>query len=98
MEWGYEEKYDLLGIILKPDFEYDRTEELKPGFIVDIDKNNEICQIEILDWARTFKIPKPQMISMEFDVDIDCGEFCCKVTVNGKLRDEEYKMSGGLFL
>lgn len=98
MEWGYEEKYDLLGIILKDGFEFDRSEEIEPGFIVDIDKNNEICQIEILDWARGFKIPKPQVRLMKIEPIIEYGEFCCKITVKGTLREKEYKISGGLFL
>ena len=98
MEWGYEEKYDVLGIILKEKVDYDHSEEIRENFIVDIDTNFEIAQIQIVDWAKMFKIPKPQVRLMNIDVDIKKGEYCCKVTVKGELRGENYEISGELFL
>lgn len=98
MEWGYEEKFDILGIIMEDNFKFDHSVEIKKNFIVDVDKNLKICQIQIVDWARMFKIPKPQVRQMDIDVDIKKGEFCCKITVKGKLRDEKYEISGELYL
>ena len=98
MEYGYEEKYDLLGIIVKDEFEFAHSLELKSGFIVDIDKDNEICQIQVLGWAQRFQIPKPQVRIMEIEPIIEYGDFCCKVTVRGKLGVKEYKISGEIYL
>lgn len=98
MEWGYEEKYDILGIILKDKFVFDHSVEVKKNFIVDVDKNNEIVQIQIIDWARMFKIPKPQVRLMKIKPKIEKGEYCCKVTVIGRLREKEYKISGQVYL
>lgn len=98
MEWGYEEKLDILGIILKEKFVFDHTVEIKENFVVDVDKNNDIVQIQIVNWARMFGIPKPQVRLMDINVEVKKGEYCCKVTVTGKLREDVYKVSGEIYL
>ena len=98
MEWGYEEKLDILGIILKEKFVFDHTVEIKKNFIIDVDKENEVAQIQIVDWARMFKIPKPQVRLMDIDVDIKKGKYCYKITVIGKLREKTYEISGEVYL
>ena len=98
MEWGYEEKFDILGIILKDKFEFDHSVEIKENFIIDVDKENEVAQIQIVDWAKMFKIPKPQVRLMKINVDIQGGRYCYKITVKGELRDEKYEISGEVYL
>lgn len=95
-EWGYEKKYDLLGILVK-DYKKDdwkRTIELKTGFVIDILKDGTIGAIEILGWAQSCKVRPHQVKDMKIYVDIDVGEFSVKVTVTGEYKDKTHKIWG----
>lgn len=96
IEWGYEKKYDLLGIIVKnyKKEDYARSIELKSGFIIDILKDNTIGAIEILDWARSCGIRPHQVKDMSIDVDINVTEYHVKVTVTGTYKDKIHKEWG----
>ena len=76
-EWGYEEKYDLLGILMKPytKKDYSHTVELTAGFIIDILKDGSIGAIEIIDWARGCGIRPHQVKYMDVDVEINNKEY-----------------------
>jgi len=101
MEWGYEEKFDLLGIWLMDenyDVPYNRSIELKENLIIDIDQNEDICSIQVANWSKMFGIPKNNVSKMDIDYEIKYGEFSCIITVIGKLNGAEYKISGSMFL
>lgn len=101
MEWGYEEKFDLLGIWLMDDeynVPYDHSVELKENLVVDIDKRENVCSIQVTNFAKMFKISKESVNKMEIDVKMRMGEFSCIITVIAKLDDIEYKISGSMFL
>lgn len=100
MEWGYEEKYDLLGIMLKEykKEDYDRSEEVTAGFIVDILKDGSIGAIEILDWSRECGLRPHQVKDMNIDVEIKKGEFSALIIVKGEYKGKKHSLSGGIFL
>ena len=100
MEWGYEEKYDLLGIMLKPykRDDYDKSEEVKAGFIVDFLKDGNIGAIEILDWGRYCGLRPHQVKKMEIDAKIERKEGFMKIIVTGKYNNKDYKMQGRVLI
>lgn len=95
-EWGYEEKYDLLGIMMKEysPKDYARSVELKSGFIIDVLKDNTIGAIEILDWSRSCGIRPHQVKNMNISVDIEIREYSVKITVTGEYKDKKHKFVG----
>lgn len=100
MEWGYEEKYDLLGIMMR-DYDkedYDHSVEVRAGFIIDLNKDNEILAIEILDWSRGWGIRPHQVKNSEIHVEIEKHEFCAKITVTGTYNDKIHEIVGKVFL
>lgn len=99
MEIGYEDKFDVLGIVLEDDYEYDRSIEVKPLFIADIDKKNRIVALEIVDVAREFGVTSQQIKTADIKPFVDCKEFCCKVGVRFKfLNGREEEICGGVIL
>ena len=99
MEIGYEDKFDVLGIVLEDDYEYDHSIEVKPLFIADIDKENRIVALEIVDVAREFGVTAQHIKTADIKPFVDCKEFCCKVGVRFKfLNGREEEISGGVIL
>ena len=100
MEWGYEEKYDLLGIILKPykKDDYDRSEEVKAGFIVDFLKDGDIGAIEILDWGGYCGLRPHQVRGMDIDAKVEKKDGFAKIIVIGKYNNKDYKIQGRVLL
>ena len=74
MEWGYEERFDILVIMLKEKYDFERSVEVMPNFIVDIAKGGEVVAIEIIDWAKQFHIPKPRVNQMKITPNIEYDE------------------------
>ena len=96
MDIGYEDKMDILGIVLKDDYEYDRSVEVEPLFIADIDKEGDIVALEIIDIARRFGVTGQHIKTADIKTDIENGEYCSHIEVyfeffNG--RKEEIKGS-----
>lgn len=99
MDIGYEEKFDVLGIVLKDDYEYDHSIEVKPLFIADIDTNNEIVALELVDVARGFGVTSQHIKTADIKPYVKCGEFGCRVGVKFKfLNGREEEIYGGVFL
>lgn len=99
MEVGYEEKYDLMGIILKDDYEFKRSEEVKPGLIVDLDEDNKIVVIEILDVSKELGVSKKTVKEAEVSPIVECYDYCCRVGARFFLRNGAVKeIYGGMFL
>ena len=82
MEIGYEEKFDVLGIILKDNYKFKQTLEVEPLFVVDIDKNNKIVAMEIIDIARRFGVTTQHIKSADIKPFVLYKEGLCEVGVD----------------
>lgn len=82
MEFGYEEKYDILGIII-PEGKYkvDSTVEVDEGFIIDLDKNNKIVQIEIHSVRDRLDVSSEYIMNSDIDVFVEPYDFSYMILV-----------------
>ena len=99
MDIGYEDKMDILGIVLKDDYEYDRSVEVEPLFIADIDKEGDIVALEIIDIARRFGVTGQHIKTADIDVKIETGKHCSYIEVFFKLSNgKKSKITGSVLL
>lgn len=91
MEYGYEEKYDVFGIKIFEDYEYEVSIEARPGFIVDVDKDKRIVAIEIVDISRELGVPKNLVRTARVDPKIQCKGECCRITLDFYLATNKTK-------
>lgn len=91
MEIGYEESFDDLAIILVDDYEYDRSVEVDAGFIVDVDKNNKLCSIEILDCSKRINKSKDYVKNAKIDVFVEVYDFSYQIIISFNDGEEEIK-------
>ena len=87
MEIGYEEKYDILGIIINNKYEYSHTVEVKPLFVIDIDKNKNIAAMEFVDISKQLKTTPQHIKTAKIKPFIECYEYSCKVGINIELKN-----------
>jgi uncharacterized protein YuzE len=52
MKVSYDEKTDILSVVLKEDVPISESDEDKPGVILDYDKEGDLVLLEILDAFR----------------------------------------------
>lgn len=82
MEVGYEEKFDQLAIILQDDYDYDRSIEVEPGFIIDLDKKNHIVAIEIIDCSMQINKDSQYIKDAKINAFIEVYEYSYKIIVD----------------
>jgi uncharacterized protein YuzE len=58
IESMYDHHFDVLGIRVKDDYNYEKSIELEEGIILDFDDNNIPVALEILDASKVLKIPE----------------------------------------
>ena len=91
MEIGYEESIDDLGIILLNEYKYDHSIEVKPGFIVDVDKNNKLCSIEILDCSKRINESKEYVKDAKIEVFVEIYEFSYQIIISFNDGEKEIR-------
>lgn len=82
MEIGYEEKYDILVLLFKDDYEYKTSIEVDSGFIVDIDKNNQIVGVEIIGCSDKIDKDKKYILNANIKGFIEVYEFSYKIIID----------------
>lgn len=82
MEVGYEEKFDQLAIILQDDYDYDRSVEIEPGFIIDLDKKNHIVAVEIINCSEKINQDKNYIKKAKVNAFIEVYEFSYKIIID----------------
>lgn len=82
MEVGYEEKFDQLAIILQDDYDYNKSIEVEPGFIIDLDKKNHVVAIEIIDCSKKINQNKNYIKNAKIDAFIEVYEFSYKIIID----------------
>lgn len=88
MEIGYEEKYDILGILVPENYyQVDKTVEIMEGFLIDVDKNGQIVQIEIHNVSKKINRDKKYVKNANIDVYVEDYEFSYLIVVNFNNND-----------
>lgn len=88
MEIGYEEKYDILGILVPENYyQVDKTVEIMEGFLIDVDKNGQIVQIEIHNVSEKINRDKKYIKSANIDVYVEDYEFSYLIVVDFNNND-----------
>lgn len=82
MEIGYEKKLDDLAIILEDDYEYDRSVEIDPGFIIDLDKKNKLVAIEVIDCSSRIGSSKEYVEKAKKDVFLEIYEYSYRIIIS----------------
>lgn len=96
MEIGYEEKYDILGILVPENYyQVDKTIEVKKGFLIDVDKNGKIVQIEIHDVSKTINKDKKYIKNANINVYVEAYEFSYLIIVD--FNEGEHKIEQQIF-
>lgn len=92
MEVGYEEKYDILGIII-PNAKYtvERTVEVDGGFLLDVDKNDNVVQIEIHNICNRIDVSPDYIKRAKVDVYIEPYEFTYVIIISFNDGEKEIK-------
>lgn len=89
MEIGYQKDIDDLAIILTPDYEYDKSIEVSPGFIVDVDTKGKLVAIEIIDCSLQIDKSKEYVEKAKKEVFVEVYEFSYRIIISFNDGEEE---------
>lgn len=97
LEIGYEEKYDILGVLIpeKEDYEIENTVEVEAGFLIDVDKNGKIVQLEIHNVCDRINESKKYIKNANINVYVDVYEFSYLIIVD--FNDGEHEIKQRVF-
>ena len=96
LEIGYEEEFDILGILIpEEDYKIENTVEVDAGFLIDVDKQGRIVQIEIHNICNRINENKKYIKSANIDVYVEAYEFSYLIIVD--FNEGEHKIEQQIF-
>lgn len=91
LQIGYEKKYDILGIIIpKKKYKVEKTVEIDAGFLIDVDKEGKIVQIEIHNICNRINEDKKYIQEAKIQVYVDSYEYSYLITID--FNEGEHKI------
>lgn len=82
MEIGYEKRLDDLVFLLKEKDKIESTIEVDPGFLVDVNKKDELVAIEIVGCADQLGVSKEYVEKAKKEVFVEIYEFSYKIIIS----------------
>ena len=89
IECGYEENFDLLGVLFKDPYTLKKSIEIGKDYIVDIDKKDEMASLQVVNFSEKVKLSKKTISESKIDVDLDVGEFLGVIYIRVTTKDGE---------